>query len=129
MTTMVRWIAGLTAAIVLLQAALIGQALYIGDPSRLTLHGWLGNVSFVAAIALAALTLQAARRGELPRSALTLGVLVAILMVAQIGLGYAGRGGGWPAALHIPNGVLIAGLLTALLAIALVTPRARSASS
>lgn len=126
---MVRWIAGLTAALVLIQAVLVGQALYIGDASRLTLHGWLGNVSFVAAIALAGVTLLAVRRGELPRSALAVASIIVILMVAQIGLGYSGRGGGWPAAVHIPNGVLIAGLLAALLAVVLTTPRAGRARS
>lgn len=120
MTMSVRWIAALTIAIVLIQAMLIGQALYIGDASRFTLHGWLGNASFIGAIVLAGLLVVATRRDELPRAALGLGVLVAVLMVAQIGLGYAGRGGGWPAALHIPNGVLIAGLLAALLTITLV---------
>lgn len=120
--TTVRWVAGITAAIVLIQAALIGQALYIGDASRFTLHGYLGNASFVGAIALAGLTVVATRRGDLPRVALTLAVLVAVLMVAQIGLGYAGRDGGWPAALHIPNGVLVAALLTALLTVSLLPP-------
>ena len=129
MTRLVRWVAGLTAAIVLVQAVLVGQALYIGDASRLTLHGWLGSVSFVAAIALAGLTLMAVRRGGLPRSALAVAVIAAVLMVAQIGLGYSGRAGGWPAALHIPNGVLIAGLLAALLAISLATPSARYGGS
>jgi hypothetical protein len=120
MTTTVRWIAGITAAIVLLHAALIGQALYMGDGSQFALHGWLGNLSFIGAIVLAGLTWTATRRGELPRVALSLGILVALLMVAQIGLGYSGRGGGWPAALHVPNGVLVAGLLAALLTVVLL---------
>jgi hypothetical protein len=120
MTTTVRWVAATTAAIVLIQAVLIGQALYMGDGSQFALHGMLGNLSFLGAIILAGLTLTASRRGELPRAALGLGVLVAVLMVAQIGLGYSGRGGGWPAALHVPNGVLVAGLLAALLAVVLL---------
>jgi heme A synthase len=125
MTMTVRWVAALTIVIVLIQAALIGQALSIGDASRFTLHGYLGNVSFLGAVALTGLLVLAYRRGELPRSAATLGVLVAVLMVAQIGLGYSGRGGGWPAAVHIPNGVLVTALLAALLAITL-SPRAES---
>jgi hypothetical protein len=95
----------------------------------LTLHGWLGNVSFVAAIALVGVTLLAVRRTELPHSALAVAAIIGLLMVAQIGLGYSGRDGGWPAAVHIPNGVLIAGLLAALLAVVLVTPRTGSARS
>ena len=120
MTTTVRWVAALTVAIVLIQAALIGQALYIGDASRFTLHGYLGNVSFLGAVLLAGLLVLGHRRGELPRAALGLGMLVAVLMVAQIGLGYSGRGGGWPAAMHIPNGVLVTALLAALLTVTLL---------
>jgi hypothetical protein len=120
MSMTVRWVAALTIALVLIQAVLIGQALYIGDASRLALHGYLGNVSFLAAVVLAGLLIFASRRREAPRAALALGVLVAVLMIAQIGLGYSGRGGGWPAAIHIPNGVLIVGLLAALLTVTFV---------
>jgi hypothetical protein len=120
MSMTVRWVAALTIAIVLIQAVLIGQALYIGDASRLALHGYLGNVSFLAAVVLAGLLIFASRRREAPRAALALGALVAVLMIAQIGLGYSGRGGGWPAAIHIPNGVLIVGLLAALLTVTFV---------
>ena len=117
MTTAVRWLSGITMALVLIQAVLIGQGLFLGDPSRTALHGWIGNVTFVAAIVLAGLSIISVRRGELSRPAVGLSVLVAVLTVAQIGLGYSGRGGGVPAALHIPNGVLIATLLAALLTI------------
>jgi hypothetical protein len=117
MTTTVRWLSGITMALVLIQAVLIGQGLFLGDPSRTTLHGWIGNVTFVAAIVLAGLSIISVRRGELSRPAVSLSVLVAVLTIAQIGLGYSGRGGGVPAALHIPNGVLIATLLAALLTV------------
>ncbi len=117
MTTIVRWLSGITMALVLLQAVLIGQALYLGDPSRTALHGWIGSVTFVGVIVLAGFVVIGVRRGELRRPALGLGVLIALLTVAQIGLGYSGRGGGMPAALHIPNGVLIATLLAALLTV------------
>src|SRR5918998_2629819 len=119
MTTTVRWLSGITIALVLIQAVLIGQALFLGDPSRTALHGWIGNVTFLGAILLAGLVVIGVRRGELRRPALGLGVLVALLTVAQIGLGYSGRGGGTPAALHIPNGVFIATLLAALLTVSL----------
>ena len=115
MTTIVRWISGITMALVLLQAVLIGQGLYLGDQSRTALHGWIGSVTFVGAIVLASLVALGVRRGELSRPALGLAAVIALLTIAQIGLGYSGRGGGMPAALHIPNGVLIASLLAALL--------------
>jgi hypothetical protein len=117
MATTVRWLSGITMALVLIQAVLIGQGLFLGDPSRTALHGWIGNVTFVGAFVLAGLSVISVRRGELGRPALGLSVLVALLTVAQIGLGYSGRGGGVPAALHIPNGVLIATLLAALLTV------------
>jgi hypothetical protein len=117
MTMIVRWLSGITMALVLLQAVLIGQGLYLGDPSRIAFHGWIGNLTFVRAIVLAGFVVICVRRGELSRPALGLGMLIALLTVAQIGLGYSWRGGGTPAALHIPNGVLIATLLAALLAV------------
>ena len=117
MTTTVRWLSGITMVLVLIQAALIGQGLYLGEPSRTALHGWLGNVTFVAVIILAGLVVMGVRRGDLNRLALGLGALITLLTVAQIGLGYAGRSNGMPIALHIPNGVLIAMLLVALLMI------------
>ena len=117
MTTAVRWLSGITLALVLIQAVLIGQALFLGDPSRTSLHGWIGNITFLGAFVLAGLCIMGIRRGELSGPALGLSVLVALLTVAQIGLGYSGRGGGMPAALHIPNGVLIATLLAALLVV------------
>jgi hypothetical protein len=117
MTTTVRWLSGITMVLVLLQAVLVGQGHYLGEPSRITLHGWIGSMTFVGAIVLAGLVIIGVRRSELNRSALGPGLLIALLTVAQIGLGYSGRGGGTPAALHIPNGVLIATLLAALLTI------------
>jgi hypothetical protein len=117
MATTIRWLSAITMVLVLIQDVLIGQGLFLGDPSRTTLHGWIGNVTFVGAIALAGLSAISVRRGEISRPAVGLSVLVALLTVAQIGLGYSGRGGGMPAALHIPNGVLIATLLAALLTI------------
>ena len=110
----VRWIAGITAALVLVQALLIGQALYVNGMTTVALHGWLGTGSFAAAIILAVLSLVAVRRKEVSRLTLGLGLMIVLLMVAQLGLGYVGRRNGQAAALHIPNGVLITGLLSAL---------------
>jgi len=119
----VRWLSAITMLLVLIQAALIGQALYLGEMSLLALHGWLGSGSFLLALLLTGAAFLAVQRGELPRSVIVHGVIVVVLMVAQLGLGYMGRRGGWPAAIHIPNGVLIATLLSALLASTLLAPR------
>lgn len=125
----VRWLSMITTLLVLVQAALIGQALYLGEMSLLALHGWLGSGSFLLAILLTGAAFLAVRRGELPRSVIVLGVIVLVLMVAQLGLGYMGRRGGWPAAVHIPNGVVIAALLSALMASTYGATRAVSARS
>ena len=125
----VRWLTAITTVLVLLQAAMIGQALYLGEMSLLNLHGWLGSGSFLLALLLTGAAFLAVRRGELPRRVVMHGVLVVLLMVAQLGLGYMGRRGGWPAAIHIPNGVVIASLLSALLATTFLAPRATASRS
>lgn len=122
----VRWISAITTVLVLLQAALIGQALYMGDMSLTAVHGWLGSGSFILALLLLGAALLGVRNGELPRSVLIHSGIVVLLMVAQLGLGYVGRRGGMPAAIHIPNGVLIAALLSALLASTFHASRARA---
>lgn len=121
--SIVRWLSAITTLLVLVQAALIGQALYQGQMSLLGVHGWLGSGSFVLAILLAAAIFLAVQRGELPRGVLIQGAVVVLLMVAQLGLGYMGRRNGMAAAVHIPNGVIIAGLLSALLASTFQAPR------
>jgi heme A synthase len=115
MAAAVRWIAAVITVLVIVQAMLIGQSLFLADPAKQVLHGWIGNASFLAAIVLVVVAAIAARRGELPGLVASLAVLVVLLMAAQIGLGYSGRRGGWPAALHIPNGVIIVALLASLL--------------
>ena len=127
--SLVRWLSALTTLLVLVQAGLIGQALYLGEMSLLALHGWLGSGSFLLAILLTGSIFLAVQRGELPRSALVHGAVVVLLMVAQLGLGYMGRRGGWPAAVHIPNGVIIASLLSALLASTFVSKHTLAARS
>lgn len=116
MTTAVRWLSVLTAVLVLIQALLIGQALYVNGMTTVGLHGMIGNVTFLAAIILAGCAYMAYRRGEQGSIIFGLAILVLVLLVAQLGLGYSGRSGGTPAALHIPNGVLISGLLFAMAA-------------
>lgn len=110
-----RWVAGVTAVLVLIQAALAGRGWFLNDPDLIDLHGWVGNATFVAAIALAALAYAAHARGALGRLELGLSALLVVLVVAQLGLGYGGRENGDAAAWHIPTGVLIFGVTAALL--------------
>ncbi len=129
MTTTLRWLSGMTAALVLIQAMLIGQALYVNGMTTVELHGWLGSGSFAASIILTVLAAIGVRRGELSSVIAGLALLITLLMVAQLGLGYVGRRGGWPAAIHIPNGVLIAGLLFTLMSMLAPAPRTGSLRS
>src|SRR5918992_1461801 len=118
MSVGVRWLAAVTAALVLVQAIFIGQFFYGGNGGAVGTHGWIGNLTFLGAIILTGLAIYGARRGEIPGQLMSLSVVATVLIIAQLGLGYAGRDGGMPAALHIPNGVLIMGLLAAILALA-----------
>lgn len=117
MTPTIRWLAVLAAVLVLIQAVLIGQGLYPSlDQGMVGLHGTLGSVSLLAVIALTVLAVLSARRGEGSSIVTGLSVITLILVVAQLGLGYVGRRNGVAASIHIPNGVLIAGLLFAIAA-------------
>lgn len=92
------------AVLVLVQAALAGRALF--GPWSMTVHGVVGNVTFAATLATVAAAV-AARAG---RHALVVAAVLAVVVTAQIGLGYAGRSTAEAAAWHIPNGVLAFGL-------------------
>lgn len=92
------------AALVLAQAVIAGRALF--GTWSITVHGVLGNATFALAIA----TVAAAAIARLSRHAVVVAVLLAVVMTAQVGLGYAGREQPEAAAWHVPNGVLAFGL-------------------
>ena len=92
------------AVLVLAQAVLAGRALF--GPWSITVHGVVGNITFV--VALAGLVVAIAARAGRP--VVVVAALAAIVVAAQIGLGYAGRDSAEAAAWHIPNGVLAFGL-------------------
>lgn len=112
-----RGVAVVTAVLVLVQALLAGQGLFV-DTGRIEVHGWVGNATFLAAIALLAAAFAAWRRGTLGRSAVVLSAVLLLLTVAQLGLGYSGRESSAAASWHVPNGVLIFGVSAALLVLA-----------
>lgn len=123
MTSTIRWLSILTAVLVLIQAVLIGQGLYPSlDQAMVAMHGTLGSVSLIAAIVLTVLVLLSARKGEVSSVVTGLSLVALLLLVVQLGLGYIGRRNGVAASIHIPNGVLIAGLLFALAATTFATP-------
>ena len=113
-----RWLAAVTALLVLVQAVLAGRGMF-DDPALLETHGFVGNATFVAVLALVVLAFIAGRRGAFGRLELGLSVLLLVLVIAQLGLGYSGRESSAAASWHVPNGVLIFGLTAALLVSAL----------
>lgn len=114
----------LAALLVLGQAVLVGQGLYGGDLGLIGVHGWVGNASFVVVIGLVGLAVVGRRGGDLGTADLALSGLLLLLMVAQMGLGYSGRQSALAAAWHIPNGVLIFGVVAGILARGFGGPRA-----
>lgn len=115
-----RVLAVLVAALILVQAALAGQWLFQGQTGAISIHGWLGNTSFLGAILLVILAVVGIRQsgGAWGRAELVLGIVLVLLMTAQLGLGYSGRASAAAASLHIPNGVLLTMVTAALLALA-----------
>lgn len=98
-------LAAVIAVSVVLLALLAGRFLFLGDLVIET-HGYIGNGVFALTVVNLAVVLA------LRADALTIGVagLLALLVFAQVGLGYVGRETLDAAALHIPNGVLLMGL-------------------
>lgn len=91
-------------ALIMVQAVLAGRSLF--GTASITVHGALGNVTFAAVLA----TIATAVIGRLGRQAVVVAVVLALVVTAQVGLGYAGREITDAAAWHIPNGVLAFGL-------------------
>lgn len=94
----------LLTVLVLVQAALAGQALY--STAEFLTHGYVGNASFTVGF-LAAILAAAAR---VPGWLLGLAGIVLLLLFSQTGLGYIARDSTEAAAWHIPLGVTVFGL-------------------
>jgi len=80
-----------------------GRALFGGW--SITVHGVVGNVTFIFALATLVLAWRARQR-----PAMTVAAVLVVLVSAQIGLGYSGRESLEAAAWHVPMGVTIFGL-------------------
>lgn len=105
--------------LVIVQAAMIGQTLY-GPSSLVGLHGTVGNLTFVLAVA----TLVLARAARRSWAALLLASGSVLLLIAQTGTGYLGHRSGYSLAssVHIGLGVAI-GVLSATAAMRLGAER------
>lgn len=112
-TTGLKVTSALLAFGLLVQAWLGSTGFYTAEPDLVTGHEMLGNVFFLVAIVQVALAFFAMHRGLASRSLLIVSVLLLAGVVAQLGLGYAGRESADAMAWHLPNGVLLMGLCTA----------------
>lgn len=110
-----------TMSLVIVQAAIAGQWFFAGKASWIAMHGWIGNLAYLGALALVVLGFLDLRQGR-GKAMLGLAVVLAVLMTAQLGLGYMGRSLAWAASLHIPNGVLLTGIGFAIATLAFVRP-------
>jgi hypothetical protein len=102
-----RQLAHVLPLLVLIQAWMAGHSdtLGFGD-FGITIHGIVGNVSYLLAVAALVITLVARAN----KGAVVVAAALVVLMTIQIGLGYSGRDSNGAAAWHIPNGVAIFGL-------------------
>src|SRR5215210_358467 len=89
----------ITGGLVLLQAILAGRGLFV-DYDLIEIHGFVGNVTFIAAILLVIGAWLGRQRGSMGTAELGLSGALLVLTVAQIGLGYGGRDSQVSASLH-----------------------------
>ena len=113
-----RMLAAAVAAIVLVQAALAGQFLFGTEGAR-SVHRVIGEGLFLLAGA-AAFQGWRIRDDRQPLWWLSLALLA--LVVAQTGLGFAGREASGAAAMHVPVGVLTFGVALAAALLAAPAP-------
>jgi len=98
--------AALLVVLVVVQAVIAGQ--HIFGTWGIEAHAALGNATFSVAIAVAAIAFFRLDS----RSLAVVGVVMIVVLSAQIGLGYSARDSDGAAALHIPLGVATFGALT-----------------
>ncbi|HYF47475.1 MAG TPA: hypothetical protein VD926_14775 [Acidimicrobiales bacterium] len=107
--TAYRWLAGASAAVVVVMAYLAGHSDRLFGTGDIGLHGYLGELLFAVAVVMVVLSFLTQTRGVVVGHA----VAFAALCFAQVGLGFVGRDTLEAAAWHIPNGVLIMGVAVA----------------
>ena len=98
------------------QAFLGSEAFFKNDSDMRNAHEMLGNIFFLLAIGQVVLGFMALRVSLIGMSGVVMRVIVALLVVAQLGLGYSGRENLDPRIWHIPSGVLLMGFAAAVAA-------------
>ncbi len=118
--TAYRWLATVFAALVVVQAFL-GTRGFFADQDLIDVHAIVANTMFLLAIIQTVLAWLLYTRNQLTMRDVVLNAVLVLLTVAQIGLGYSTREADSFAntiSLHIPNGVLMMGVSSALAAMA-----------
>ncbi len=110
-----RWLALLIAVLIFAQAALAGRFLFV-DHDAVDIHQAVANGLSVLVIVHVVLVLVT--RTKWSRRVPVLTALLAILVIVQSGLGYAGRESADVLAIHVPVGVLAFGVASLLTAVA-----------
>jgi hypothetical protein len=108
-----RIVSPLIVVVILIQAVFAGRGLFL-DTDNLSIHGGIGMLTLLLAVAQAVLVPIARFQGVTRSALIAATVALAGLVVVQLGLGEAGSDGGQAAALHVPNGVLIFGIATGI---------------
>jgi hypothetical protein len=109
---LVPWLKGVSAlfaALVLFQAFMGGRGWFL-DYDLIKIHGYIGDGVLLVAIIQLVLMFSIGLPSDIRRTALTLGSVLVVLTIVQLGLGYSSKDDANAAAWHIPNGVLIFGL-------------------
>ena len=109
------WLSLLTLLLVLLQAILAGQG-WFEDRDYFDIHEMVANIIFLVVVVQLVLTALLKIQGPIGRTLLIMNGVLLVLVIVQIGLGYAytegetDQAGAW----HIPLGMVIFGLSGAI---------------
>jgi len=101
-------VTGLSAVLVLIMALIAGRSTTLFGTWDIVVHGGIGNLVFMLAVVAAVLSFTSEAPGRVVIGAMAF----MLLSFVQIGLGYVGRDTLEAAAWHIPNGVLLMGIVT-----------------
>ena len=115
MTGLYRWMALLITLLIFAQAILAGRFLFV-DNDAVDTHQVVAN--FLSVLVVVHVALVLVTRTNWSQRVPVLTALLAVLVIAQTGLGYAGRDSADLLAIHLPVGVLTFGVACLLSAVA-----------
>lgn len=113
-----RWLTVVNALLIVVQAFLASDSVWGGNPDMRSVHGGVGNLVFLTMVVQVVAAFLLSKDGQLPRIAMIVAAIVAVLVFAQIGLGYSTRDNFKLTTYHVTNGVLLMGLSGMLISMA-----------